>query len=391
MKITKEKLSSVYSIVLVIFMPLGIYSSGISSLSLSDIVLVLLLPFLIIFNVSSRKSWRLFPPIMLFVTYVLINAFFLARTSGEWLRTARYCFYLLYIGLYSNKFFNYGKALNAYEKMSIFATMFLIVQFVLYRTVHIYLPGYLPFLNVTRDELINYSSNIYNTVSTAQRMRSIFQEPAQYSSYVSGCLALLMIENEDKNMGKCILLTVGLILSASATGIIVAIVCWSIFILAKIKEKITPIKIILGIIVICMSVILFRSSAFQLFLLRIENGQTVTNRFQGYSIVANLFSNSAGKILFGIGMDLFDIYLAGWSRMLLYFGVIGIFIYAAPMFFIACTSKRTFLICMLIFLLGTGTSILLSGNSMLLLSFMIAEIANVQNRSRNYEYKEANY
>lgn len=372
---TKEKLSSIYCAFLVLFMPLGMYSSGILTFSISDIllfVLLLVIGAFCLFRLNHLKCMTVFVPI---IAYIVVQTMLLGDSMSTVLRAGRYVVYLIFIALFSLEFFDEKKAFKYYSIVACFSTAFIILQFVVFKLLRYYIPGYIPFLKVARDELVAYSEGIYTKTSTAVRMRSIFQEPAHYASYVTGCLMLSLLRYEKTRKKKylylCAFLTFGILIAASSTGILVAGICWGMFLIKHIKKPSK--KMMLALIVVFLLVIpnIVKMDTFQMVVLRLQGGRTQQNRFGGYSEIWRLININLRTLFFGYGMKMYESYLASWSRMLYYFGIVGVITYIVPFFLNSLKKREHFRIFCFLMLMGTGTSLLLSGNSMLLLSFMV--------------------
>ena len=382
MRINAKK---VFTFAVTAFMPLAVYSSGISTLSIGDFVLIAAFLVGMAALIKNCRNTRIFSPIIAFLIYLVLNAFFANQTGSEMLRTIRFFFYLLEVCLFSRRLFDYEYALKVYRYIAIFATAFLIVQFILYTFFHYYLPGYLPFLSVSRDDLVAFSTKIYNATRTAQRMRSIFQEPAHYASYVSGCIAMLLLDKDDRYIRHCVFLTIGVAISASATGIIITAACWVIYFIQKNKNGISPKKTLLGIImVLSAAIFVSRSDLFKVVIARNSKNIFEINRFSGYVEVWSLFKGNILNLLFGTGMNLYGDYLAGWSRMLYYFGIVGIILYLFPIILYSRRNNDALKIIIFLFVMGLGTSIILGGSSMLLLCFAISLCELSQQETRKW-------
>ena len=118
-------------------------------------------------------------------------------------------------------------------------------------------------------------------------------------------------------------------------------------------------------------VVIYSFDLLDLFFYRIENGRSAAGRFNGYSSVLALEENSMlWYLFFGHGMFLYESYLAGWIRMFYYFGIVGIVIYLCPMLLNSLNNKSALFLIIFLFALGIGTSIILSGSSIMLLSFI---------------------
>ena len=381
-------LSKIYTILIVIYVPLSIYSTGINGISIADLLLLILSVMLIIDTIRKKKL-KIFIPFFVFSIYLIINLFFLDMNIENILKTCRFLYYLLVVSIFSSKYFNFELGIKVYKYVSIFAVFYIIIQFTLMKTIGYYLPGYIPFLKINRTELVEFSSSIYSKAQL--RVRSIFTEPSQFAEYVAVCLAcILLIKNNEKNkLPVAIFLTLGLIISTSSTGIILAAVVWTIYFFSKLKTKITKKKLILFLtILIIAAIYLKNSSAFSTFIERINTGYSQDNRFNGYELILNEVSSNNINILFGAGMNSYDEYLAGWARMIYYFGIIGTLIYIVSLLILINKNKETRIIGLIALLMGTTSAALLGDKSLLLLSIIIALRNNTVHSCENEKIDE---
>ena len=155
-------------------------------------------------------------------------------------RTLRFIFYLTFLALFTKEFFSLELTLSIYKKIVFFATVYLLIQYILFRGFGYYLPGYIPFLPIQRTELIDYSTQVYTHIN--QRMRSIFQEPSQYADYTCTCMMIIALHNiykkTPKNILLCIFFSLGIFFSESTSGIVLMSFPWLIIFFSN-KSKIS--------------------------------------------------------------------------------------------------------------------------------------------------------
>jgi hypothetical protein len=117
---------------------------------------------------------------------------------------------------------------------------------------------------------------------------------------------------------------------------------------------------------------------FDIFKLRIENGKSANDRFEGYSFMFEYVRNSGWlNALFGNGMS--DIttqscplYLSAYPRMLLFFGWIGIAVYFGVM--LSFLRKKILVVWALVILcviLNIGADSIFNVNLLLFFPFII--------------------
>ena len=377
-----------YTLSVLLYAPLSVYTSGISSFLLSDIFLYVVT--IILSHRIFAKKGEVVPAYILFIPIIYILFFlvlFAMENTSILLRTARYIYYLLFVTVFGKSFFSIELSLSFYEKIAVFSTLFIFIQYVLYFGVGFYLPGFLPFLNVTRDELVSYSYNIYT--ATNQRMRSIFSEPAHYASYVAFFMYLSLIKNGlnkivSKDIIVCLFITMGIVLSASTTGVLLSALGWFNFFMFKSFNNRINLKYIICIpfiVIAILSVLQIDSIQYSIF--RLTENLSHEGRIK--STFEMDLSDFSIQSLFGHGMDLQDVYMASFGRMLFYFGIIGTLIIVSTFFICALKNKYTFLVFLFMLVMGVGTSLWVSGSFMLYISFLLAYSTYYEGTNKKYE------
>ena len=88
---------------------------------------------------------------------------------------------------------------------------------------------------------------------------------------------------------------------------------------------------------------------------RIEEGRSFSGRFRGYSVMFDLVDNPIWGIGFVAPRDL-DVYLAGFPRLFVYLGWIGVALYFIVYLNIIYSTKRIILVLVFLFLnIGSDT------------------------------------
>src|SRR5690606_34029351 len=118
---------------------------------------------------------------LIFITLIsgIIQESFLIGTVSS--RLFRFVFYIACIILISQKFFDLKYGMKIYRWLVISATIFLIVQFILYNLSGIILQGTIPNAQMIND--FSYDK-IENSLNRFFRPMSFFTEPGYYARYV---------------------------------------------------------------------------------------------------------------------------------------------------------------------------------------------------------------
>lgn len=311
------------------------YTTPISGFTVGDFLLVMSMFFLLI---TKRKLSFELPFAIMFI-YVILNAAFIVRPMGGYsglFRTLRYTVYLIYPILLSNCKKYQKWIIKIYKKLSVFSAIFLIVQYVLLRLGNIFLPGVLTFLPLTDDSLYNYQYAVLYTNSG--RCMSVFGEPSHYSIYVLPCVLLFLyaydLDKRKKSLYGAFFVSASVILCASFAGLIGLMFVWGMWIYrnmkkGKVSQRIFAIVFMLAVVCICF--LAFTGAGAYLTNAKVYSRQS-SGRFEGFTYIKELYGiNGLKEKLFGYGMnDIGElVYLSGWPRMLLYFGIAGIVAFVA--------------------------------------------------------------
>lgn len=361
----------IYAVIVAGFLPLSVYYSGLSTLSIGDVFL--LLGFIILFLISLKKDVPLlgncFFSFLPFLLFVLFKSFF-AESSDVFFRSLRYLTYLSFVALFSQVYFNLSVTMKVYEKICLFASVLIIIQHISYNFFHFYIPGYVSFIPQMGNSMGLYSEKMMEFISLNSRMRSIFAEPAHYAAYVCMFIAMSVFLKRKVNF-VVFLCGIGVLVSASSTGVSLIFFILSCMVLEKILGKFSLSKVLISVFTFfVLFVILSKTSFYQVIVERIENGKSFDGRFNGYGVVMDYFVSLKDYIL-GVGMKKLDYYFAGWARLFFCFGFLGCFLYCFPLICKVKRSLKNFELLLFYFFLGVGTLIFLSGGSMLILSYLL--------------------
>ncbi len=360
-----------YTFFMIVYPILSIYGFGSTPLNVADIIGIIFIILIIMVGINSVEIkdeycevGQINPfllPFLIYIIFHLIISLFIRYeiNSDDFIgSTGRYIVYLILIIFGGNKYFDYKSGMNIYRNVVIFSTVFLILQVLIANVFHYYLKGQLniALFPVLRTELSKYGNNYDGSFYI--RPRSIFAEPAHYAEFVSGYLTLHLFSN--KNILVSILITVGILLSASSTGVLVCSFIWITYFIYKNKNRISPLKILSVILfLLILYTFIANTEVYDLISRRFEDGYSAKARFDGYNKIN--FANIAYQI-FGYGnggTDLGNIYYAGFPSLYLYYGMFGValFITLTIIIFFRINTKGKILLIIFLFL-NVGTELL---------------------------------
>lgn len=372
-----------------------------SSITFLDVMLVLLVISMSINNLRKGRIkkdsivYELIPYLLYIVFHFLLMVIFKYNQSqiiDIGLRTFRYSFYLIIVIFFVKDYFDSQFGIKLFKVLVIFAAIYFFAQIVLLRTFNFYLKGYLPFLPVTRENLLLFSETA--TYSRYTRVRSIFGEISQFSISLSGFLCLSMFRKNSFNEIKTqIFLTMGLLLSISSLGVLSAISIWVAWIVYKSvqnRDRLS-INLLFFIMVLIFGLVGFVtfSSSYELFAGRL--GNSTFNRFGSYYDYITFIQNTSGyEMIFGQGMD--TSVLAVWypsiAKILRFFGIAGFTIFSVSimMLFYRIKSNFTSIVLLSFFIfLGFGTEVLIGNFLLLYFPFILIKDQEKNNFSQRVE------
>lgn len=343
----KKNEINLFTLVVIILPILSIYASGVPGFSFGDICLALVTFLLVIASAKKKvininknnpigSLWILIFSIIVItiIDMIIIND---ANITDILIRVIRRVFYYGAAVMFTSMYFQYENGGKSIVKIGLFASLYLMLQYVLYYSVGYVLRGFIPFLPVYHE---NYASIDYSTIfTTMYRPTSILLEPAHASRYI--CIPLIISlfdERIDIKKRKLIsiLLSVAIVMTTSGSGIICVAVIWFIYIFKllfnsvksrKLKKSYLILLLIFPIIVL----VVMQSSIAQNAIARIINSD-LSNvntaggaRFRGF---VRYFSLPMVNKIFGMGYgNINDSGLSTWfsgaSYILYGCGLIG--------------------------------------------------------------------
>lgn len=323
----KTPMISIYTTIVVTLPIISIYASGIEGFTLGDIVLALVF-FVCIINLMTSKKFEvgksaklLFLLIdVIIITSIIsiliqnifsINMLVPVSTNEIAIRTIRRSFYYALVPLVSSKWFDYQQAKKQIQVLGVLGTLFIGLQYILYYGFSYILNGYLKFLPLYHE---NYMTQDYVArYSTIFRPTGYLLEPAHMSRYMLIALVLFLFDKRDdyksasRSMKYSFIVTLGICLTTSGIGIMIAVVVWIVRVLTLLfarQHKITVNMIGIAILIIIAFIFLFQSDIVQMALLRVENSDLANvntaggARFRGF---VQYFNLPALFKIFGMG------------------------------------------------------------------------------------------
>lgn len=254
---------------LIAFLPImSIYASGIPGLTLGDLCLLLFLIYSVLnrnyhHSFSGKKSvkiWRLFIIIIFYYSISFLCSILLQYRPPVLdmsVRILRFMFYVIILLEVSKKYFDYQIASKWIIRISIIATLYVILQYLLYYRYSYILPGYLKIIPIylNKYSLIDYATSYKLHFF---RATSFFLEPAHYAQYAVVGLAIALFKQtrfQFRSIIVSIVISLGIVLSTSIQGIIITAVLWIIwipYIYKKSENKNGLIKFFLSLILLSL-------------------------------------------------------------------------------------------------------------------------------------------
>ena len=233
-----------YSIVVAMLPVVATYASGIPGFSAADVLLAVCCVIAVLGNYRQRRNTFVVKPILIAVALYLIFFFnlltSLIQAAPEYvnmlIRTVRYGFYLAVIVLCSQRMFDLELCKKAVKTISLLASVYIFLQFFVYRFFGRVLVGFLPFLDVYVD---GYAKTDYTALYKAMyRPTSFFLEPAHVARYVVIGVALFLFDREKltwKDTLSAIVLSVATLISTSAQGYFLLAIVWFLCMIIRTK------------------------------------------------------------------------------------------------------------------------------------------------------------
>lgn len=323
-----------FTILLIIFPILYMYQTPIFTLTVSDVLLIIIIPFMILDMLRKNIKNSVYNPLAIVIIYIILQTLVMLLANNcmdsVLLSICRLLLYYLVLTVFTKNYFDIELGLKVYKKVAIISCCFLFLQIICDQVLGFYIPGTIPGLPIS-EGLAEYNNQKASGMSEA-RLRSFFSEPSHFSIYVALIFAIELL-NENKINKRIIIYTLGLLLSGSSTGIFMVAIIYSIYFVKNIKtfSKRTIINISVIIVLILMILpIYMQTKSFKIFYERtfVQENSSIDGRFGKYENV--LEGTNIINMIFGRGTFAeIDGYIPAFPRIYYYYGIIGILYFLA--------------------------------------------------------------
>lgn len=383
------KLNKIFSLFIVMFPILSIYNSGISTLSIADIILFALIPFLIFDIVKNKKKIKI-SRFLIGITFIIIFQLLLYYlfnwlTTDAVMTTLRIILYYGTSALFINEYFDYKLGIKYLKIISVIAAVYWLIQYILFNYFGVFIQGTLPFFKTEVDVYNNIMNNHMWTSYAYARPRSFFGEPSHFAVYEAIGLIMYLFKYEPKEKILIIIILLAMFLSGSGMAMILSAIVITIFAIKTLKTLTTK-KIVVVVLIILGIIALFpvysKTGAFQTFYNRTFVEKDSTNGRFGNFVNAFSTNKEIHEVLLGEGIyKIADVegqnYITSIPRIYTYFGIIGFLIFAGLCIYnfykLKGISKYVWI---LLFAICFSSEILFHNLVMVYLPFIIKEYEN---------------
>lgn len=235
-----------YSAIVLLMPILNIYSAGISSLGIGDILGVIIILCLLVSNRGklqiSEKRYAGFALMLIVVSFVLtcvISEYSLMQFA---LKAARFIVYTTIIICFGKDRFDVEFGVNLYISITVLAACYLIIQFVLKTYYSISLPITIPYLKILYSESTGavYNEELLQMYSIfGYRAPGFFKEPSHFCQYAAPSIAILLFKSARavKRNIAIVIIAAAIIISYSAIGYICLMATVIIWFIYTFKER----------------------------------------------------------------------------------------------------------------------------------------------------------
>lgn len=246
-RIRTSRPEKIISLLLAIWPLLNIYGFAGDTIGIGDIIVLPTALFLFVTRISrfGKLNYNYFSFFILTVITSLIGVLFgqVGFISQTVLSIIKDFFYIFSFSVVIPKFLNMDFFIGVYKKIVTILCFLLLFQVCIYTLTKNPVP--LVFNNPIIylkdvDGYSNYISSWYHNIGYyGFKPSAIFSEPAKFVQYVSPCLILSLFEEKRKNYIFEIFLTVCMVLTTSANGVVYVAIAWLMwFLLDKSKRNI---------------------------------------------------------------------------------------------------------------------------------------------------------
>ena len=333
-------IKKIYTFLIIFFPILSIYRSPIASIDMGT--------FLICITgvaIALNKKWvielqrKLLPLILYVVIITSISIFSVSLYAPSTTVLMRMLRFVILLGIFSfcNKdYFDFDYGVHLLQKVTVIASVYLIIQFLVYNASGYILPNFIP--GLTKAQGLT-QSNVLSEYANFYRPTSFFLEPSSFVYFAALMLVCSLflqeyVEIRNKN-ATAILITVAIIFSTSGQGLIVAAITWGCWFLKLLiqrrpnRAKIIKITGVFALMLIIVPIIM-RSEIVDNTLGRIfvedPNAMSAIDARSGGYDVFNTLSLFRKIVGMGFGNLPDNMYFSSIADILFTLGIIGLII-----------------------------------------------------------------
>lgn len=382
--VNKSKLNIIYTILVILYPLLSMYSFFGTMLSIADACAIFVTILMVMRFFDTFTINRLFLGVSIFIFFHTL-LMFLVNSSVEdydtmdlFGTTMRLLLVYFILSMAKNHFvFDFGKKLLVI--VSLLATAYLFVQLLL-SFGGVYVEGGIPFLTkyAFREDVAGYVEDVAK-YGLNYRPRSFFEEPAHFCQYTIVAVALLMFDENtmfNKKTLFVVFLALGIIFSMSLLGwvaLLLIFLMWFFFSVKNRKYLLTMSFVI--IVAPIVLAVLWNTTSVQNVIADKFLDQNVTSdaRFAGISIIQEMLVDGEFVLFFGNGLVATDTYYNGALRLIFSFGLLGILI---TILMFICSMRKyknnllSRVLLLLLFILSFGSEIIFGKYILIYLAFL---------------------
>lgn len=381
----KINVRRIYTIIVVFFPLLSIYVSPVSGVDLGTLLFCGIGVFVFFENFSKIKIQK---ELLLLLFYTLsITIFSLASFTlyspkvSILMRVFRFLILLFIFSFCNERYFNFKYGLRLLQKITIIASIYLIIQSSVYSVTGYILPKFIPGLTrlkgIVDNRILSEYANFY-------RPTSFFLEPSSFVYFSALMLVCSLFINSSflikKRTLTAILITVAMILSTSGQGFIVVVVVWGYWIILLIRKnqkrlKMYKRRIFLFLPFIFIWVIqseIIKKILGRIFVKDLEAMSAVDARAGGYDMFNQL---PVVRKIIGVGFGNLpdNIYFSSIADILFTLGIVGLIIIFCFYFKLFRKGEKfQKLLCVISFILMIGGGLFTATYLVFYLSFMMS-------------------
>lgn len=381
----KINVRRIYTIIVVFFPLLSIYVSPVSGVDLGTLLFCGIGVFVFFENFNKIKIQK---ELLLLLFYTLsITIFSLASFTlyspkvSILMRVFRFLILLFIFSFCNERYFNFKYGLRLLQKITIIASIYLIIQSSVYSVTGYILPKFIPGLTrlkgIVDNRILSEYANFY-------RPTSFFLEPSSFVYFSALMLVCSLFINSSflikKRTLTAILITVAMILSTSGQGFIVVVVVWGYWIILLIRKnqkrlKMYKRRIFLFLPFIFIWVIqseIIKKILGRIFVKDLEAMSAVDARAGGYDMFNQL---PVVRKIIGVGFGNLpdNIYFSSIADILFTLGIVGLIIIFCFYFKLFRKGEKfQKLLCVISFILMIGGGLFTATYLVFYLSFMMS-------------------